>query len=86
MNQQREKEDSYDCFLFCKKHKNDGVSILQTQGSAGLQPIPEKEYRNLYKQKKKTQKKGLKKVNTQKQIGYLQRDSENLDEDEEFTF
>lgn len=28
MNDQREKEDSYDCFIFCNQHKTIGVNVL----------------------------------------------------------
>jgi hypothetical protein len=28
MNEQRVKEDDYDCFIFCHNHKAEGISIL----------------------------------------------------------
>lgn len=41
MNEQREKEDGFDCYIFCKNHKADGIQILQTQGAVGLQSVEE---------------------------------------------
>lgn len=52
MNEHREREDSYDCFIFCRNHKQDGIETLQQLGAAGLDPVPENEYHRLMKKKK----------------------------------
>lgn len=36
MNNQREKEESSDCFIFCEHHKEDGIKVLEEQGINGL--------------------------------------------------
>ena len=45
MNDQREKEDSYNCFVFCKTHYIVGTETLKTQGEEGLDPVDEEQYK-----------------------------------------
>ena len=45
MNEQREKDDSYNCFVFCKGHYVAGTETLKTQGEEALDPVEEEQYK-----------------------------------------